>query len=309
MENIVPLIKSFKTIFYFKFFELENVLFGLNEVLMIFEIIWKLLNQFDWFEPCGTVAVGPTRQPPPSPVLMATSRTMLPLPGSGRIACHTLAEVPPTSILASTWPPVEPPDPFFLMPPTSIKKDTQSQLSPFCPHAFSSTKTWASVASTLPSTPCPPPAARAPPPSPDLGWNAAAVAPPHWVLLSGRFSLIFFGPHPLSSPRWCRTLPASLPTTAHRQPSPNITEVRRAAHISAAPMLEPVGEPPLPSPCLAGSLTLTGPLPAVELHLVVLLAASGCATARAPGAVTTSGRATPPSRLDRSTALGHWVGP
>jgi hypothetical protein len=32
MEKVVSLIKSFKTVFYFKFFELEKVLFGLNDV-------------------------------------------------------------------------------------------------------------------------------------------------------------------------------------------------------------------------------------------------------------------------------------
>jgi hypothetical protein len=32
MEKVIPLIKSFKNIFYFKFFDLRNVLFGSKEV-------------------------------------------------------------------------------------------------------------------------------------------------------------------------------------------------------------------------------------------------------------------------------------
>jgi hypothetical protein len=32
MEKVVPLIKSFKTVFYFKFFELRKILFESNDV-------------------------------------------------------------------------------------------------------------------------------------------------------------------------------------------------------------------------------------------------------------------------------------
>jgi hypothetical protein len=32
MEKVIPLIKSLKTIFYIKIFELENIQFGLNKI-------------------------------------------------------------------------------------------------------------------------------------------------------------------------------------------------------------------------------------------------------------------------------------
>jgi hypothetical protein len=32
MDKVIPLIKSFKTIFYIKMFELRKVLFGLNKI-------------------------------------------------------------------------------------------------------------------------------------------------------------------------------------------------------------------------------------------------------------------------------------
>jgi hypothetical protein len=43
MEKVVPLFKSFKTLFYFKLFDLEKVPFGSTK-------FWKNLNLFEPFK-------------------------------------------------------------------------------------------------------------------------------------------------------------------------------------------------------------------------------------------------------------------
>jgi hypothetical protein len=95
--------------------------------------------------------------------------------------------------------------------------------------------------------------------------------------------------------------------TAHRQPSPNTADLLHATHISAPLKPEPVDGPPLPSPCPASSLTLTGALPATEHHLIVPLDTGGRTTTRDPSAMSTSGcaqHAAPPGRLDQTWLLG-----
>jgi hypothetical protein len=46
----------------------------------------------------------------------------------------------------------------------------------------------------------------------EFGWSTTAAAHPRWALPSDRFSLISFGPYPLSSPWCCRTISVSPPT-------------------------------------------------------------------------------------------------
>jgi hypothetical protein len=77
MEKVVPLLKTFRTIFYFNFFDLRKALFGSKYVGKRFDLN---SNMFEWilnqFEPClsvppvtvRTTSVGaPVAPPAPEP--------------------------------------------------------------------------------------------------------------------------------------------------------------------------------------------------------------------------------------------------
>jgi hypothetical protein len=85
------------------------------------------------------------------------------------------------------------------------------------------------------------------------------------------------------APPVCKVRPNA--TTDHRS-TPMSKRLCRAAHVSALPLLDPVGEPPLLYPCLAGGLTLAGAQPTTALHLVAPLLDGSHTTVGALGMVT-----------------------
>jgi hypothetical protein len=108
MEKVVHLHEIFKTIFYFKFFELGRVIFGLVKNSNEFKI-WNHFDQFDLDSNRGTVAPGPTCRPPPSVSPVRTPLKHVP----------TLV-APPDRDPSPPWPPT---------PTSSVRRTRGSPLS------------------------------------------------------------------------------------------------------------------------------------------------------------------------------------